>query len=163
MVSVYLPSDALLQHLPSYLGFSYLGRGVSLHGCSRKAQPLLLTLDRGISPHHRPSWPSVWDSSSRPSCARAARAPWTWSWSSRLPPLTSGLEEWGCSSRPLPLASGLGCGSSPPGRCPWPRTRGNSSSRSPWPWTRGSSSCRHPWPRTLGISSGPPALTSDAR
>ena len=33
MVSVYLPSDALLQHLPSYLGFSYLGRGVSLHSC----------------------------------------------------------------------------------------------------------------------------------
>ena len=45
MVSVYLLSDALLQHLPSYLGFSYLGRGVSLHGCSSKAQPLLLTLD----------------------------------------------------------------------------------------------------------------------
>ena len=39
--------DALLQHLPSYLGFSYLGRGVSLHGCSSKAQPLLLTLDEG--------------------------------------------------------------------------------------------------------------------
>ena len=47
MVSVYLPSDALSQHLPSYLGFSYLGRGVSLHGCSSKAQPLLLTLDEG--------------------------------------------------------------------------------------------------------------------
>ena len=45
MVSVCLPSDALLQHLPSYLGFSYLGRGVSLHGCSSKVQPLLLTLD----------------------------------------------------------------------------------------------------------------------
>ena len=45
MVSVCLPSDALLQHLPSYLGFSYLGRGVSLRGCSSKAQPLLLTLD----------------------------------------------------------------------------------------------------------------------
>ena len=45
MVSVCLPSDALWQHLPSYLGFSYLGRGVSLHGCSSKAQPLLLTLD----------------------------------------------------------------------------------------------------------------------
>ena len=30
MVSVCLPSDALLQHLPSYLGFSYLGHGVSL-------------------------------------------------------------------------------------------------------------------------------------
>ena len=47
MVSVCLPSDALLQHLPSYLGFSYLGRGVSLHGCSSKAQLLLLTLDEG--------------------------------------------------------------------------------------------------------------------
>ena len=47
MVSVYLPSDALLQHLPSYLGFSYLGCGVSLHGFSSKAQLLLLTLDDG--------------------------------------------------------------------------------------------------------------------
>ena len=45
MVSVCLPSDALLQHLPSYLGFSYLGRGVSLHSCSSKVQPLLPTLD----------------------------------------------------------------------------------------------------------------------
>ena len=44
MVSVCLPGDALLQHLPSYLGFSYLGCGVSLHGCSSKVQPLLLTL-----------------------------------------------------------------------------------------------------------------------
>ena len=42
-----LPSDALLQHLPSFLDFSYLGLGVSLHGCSSKAQPLLLTLDEG--------------------------------------------------------------------------------------------------------------------
>ena len=47
MVSVCLPSDALLQHLPSGLGFSYLGRGVSLHGCSSKAQLLLLTLEEG--------------------------------------------------------------------------------------------------------------------
>jgi len=47
MVSVCLPSDALLQRLPSYLGFSYLGRGLSLHGCSSKAQPLLLTVDEG--------------------------------------------------------------------------------------------------------------------
>ena len=47
MVSVCLPSDALLQHLPSYLGFSYLGLGVSLHGYSSKVQPLLLTLDEG--------------------------------------------------------------------------------------------------------------------
>ena len=47
MVSVCLPSDALSQHLPSYLSFSYLGQGVSLHGCSSKAQLLLLTLDEG--------------------------------------------------------------------------------------------------------------------
>ena len=47
MVSVCLPSDALSQQLLSYLGFSYLGREVSLHGCSSKAQPLLLTLDKG--------------------------------------------------------------------------------------------------------------------
>ena len=47
MVSACLSSDALLQHLPPYLGFSYLGCGVSLHGCSGKAQPLLLILDEG--------------------------------------------------------------------------------------------------------------------
>ena len=47
MVSVCLLTDAPLQPLLSYLGFSYLGRGVSLHGCSSKAQPLLLTLDEG--------------------------------------------------------------------------------------------------------------------
>ena len=47
MVSVCLPSDALSQHLLSYLGFSYLGHGVSLHGCSSKAQLLLLTLEEG--------------------------------------------------------------------------------------------------------------------
>ena len=47
MVSVCLPSDALSQHLLSYLGFSYLGHGESLHGCSSKAQPLLPTLDEG--------------------------------------------------------------------------------------------------------------------
>ena len=32
-----LPSDALLQHLPSYFGFLLPWRGVSLHGCSSKA------------------------------------------------------------------------------------------------------------------------------
>ena len=47
MVSVCLPSDALLQHLKSYLGFFYLVHGVSLHGCSSKAQLLLLTLGEG--------------------------------------------------------------------------------------------------------------------
>ena len=47
MVLVFMPSDALSQHLLSYLGFFYLGCGVSLHGCSNKVQPLLLTLDEG--------------------------------------------------------------------------------------------------------------------
>ena len=47
MVSVCLPSDALLQHLPSYLFFSCLECEVSLRDCSIKAQPLLLTLDKG--------------------------------------------------------------------------------------------------------------------
>ena len=47
MVSVCLPSNALSQHLLSFLGFSYLGLGVCLHGCSSKVQPLLLTLDEG--------------------------------------------------------------------------------------------------------------------
>ena len=47
MVLVCLPSDALLQHLPSLLGFSYLECGVSLYDCPSKAQPLLLTLDKG--------------------------------------------------------------------------------------------------------------------
>ena len=63
MVSVCRPFDALLQHLPSYLGFSYIGHGVSLHGCSSKVQPLLLTLDevtppdleRGVAPLSLPA------------------------------------------------------------------------------------------------------------
>ena len=47
MVSVCLPSDAVSQHQLSYLSFSYLIRGVSIHGCFSKAQPLILTLDQG--------------------------------------------------------------------------------------------------------------------
>ena len=47
MISVCLPSDALLQHLLSYLVFSHLGHGVSFHGCSSNVQPLLLTLEEG--------------------------------------------------------------------------------------------------------------------
>ena len=74
MVSVCLPSHALLQHLPSYLGFSYLGRGASLHGCSSKAQPVLLTLDEGYLLTAALPGPLTWDSSSRPSCTRAATA-----------------------------------------------------------------------------------------
>src|SRR5574341_640197 len=121
MVSVCLPSDAFLQHLPSYLGLSYLGRGVSLHGYSSKAQPLLLTLDkgyllttalpdlqcgiaplgppppaqplllgRGVGPPSRRPWPQVLGRGvPPPSCC-----PWP--------------QAWGWSSKPQPLASGMG-------------------------------------------------------
>ena len=65
----------------------------------------------GVSPHRCPSWPSMWDSSSRPSCARVAMAPWTCGCSFPPPPLASGLGAWSSSSRPPPQ----------------PRTRGSSS------------------------------------
>ena len=67
MVLVCLPSDALSQHLPSYLGFSYLARGVSLQDCSSKAQLLLLTLAEVTPPDLEcgvaPLWPLVRPSS----------------------------------------------------------------------------------------------------
>ena len=92
MVSVCLPSDALSQHLPSYLGFSYLGRGVSVHGCSSKAQPLLLTLveitppdtEHGVAPlgPPAPAQPPFLGHG----VAHLSRLPlpWVWGSSSRL-------------------------------------------------------------------------------
>ena len=116
MVSVCLPSDALLQHLPSYLGFSYLGRGYLLHGCPAKHSCCSLPWMRGIS-CHSPFWPSMWDGFSRPSCARTATTPWTWGCSFRLPPLALGV------GLLLPAATpGLG-------HQPWPRSRGSSRPR----------------------------------
>ena len=116
MVSVCLPSDALLQYLPSYLGFSYLGRGVSLHGCSSKVQLLLLTLDeaylltaappdleRGIAPVGPPvpAQPLFLGHVVAP----PGRCPWP----------RVGIAPLGCSgavttwhSRPLPLTSDAG-------------------------------------------------------
>ena len=47
MVSECVPSDALSQHLPFTWVSLTLDVGVSLQGCSSKAQPLLLTLDEG--------------------------------------------------------------------------------------------------------------------
>ena len=98
VVSVCLPSDALSQHLPSYLGFSYLRSGVSLQGCSSKAQPLLLTLresylltasppdlERGVAPLSPP-------------VPTTATTSWTWGSSSRPPPRPW---TWGSSYRPL--------------------------------------------------------------
>ena len=129
-----LPSDALLQHLPSYLGFFYLGRGVSLPGCSSKAQLLLLTLDegylftailpdlqRGIAPLGPPA-------PAQPLLLRmllpAAGPGLGVGGSSQLPPLASGL-----GSLLRVTAPGLGREVSPSSCRPWPRvqTRGVSS------------------------------------
>ena len=135
MVSVCLPSDALLQHLPSYLGFSYLGCGVSLHGCSSKVQPLLLTLDKGylltaalpdlqhgIAPlgPPAPAQPRLLGHVVGP----PGHCPWprAWGCSSRPPPLASGVGVWGSSSRLFlrnrslvlsAAAPDLGCGVTP--------------------------------------------------
>ena len=57
--------DSLSQCLLSYLGFSYLGRGVSLHSCSSKAQPLLLTSEAGVGPLSRCPCPRAWGNSTR--------------------------------------------------------------------------------------------------
>ena len=62
----------------------------------------------GVSPHRLPSWPSTWDSSSRPSCARAATI------------LGRGLVL-------LAATPGLRHGVPPPGRRPWPQMRSSSS------------------------------------
>ena len=137
MVSVCLPFDALLQHLPSYLGFSYLGCGVSFHSCSSKAQPLLLTLDEGylltaaipdLQHGIAPLGPPV---PAQPPLRMLLLLP-------ACPGLGLGVAPQGGSSRSPPLASGarwlllatpdLGRGMSPPSRH-WPQTWGSSS----WP------------------------------
>ena len=148
MVSVCLPSDPLSQCLPSYLGFSYLGRGGSLHGCSSKAQLLLLTLDegylltatvpdlqRGIAPLGTPvpaqppllgllllaAGPSLWLGVASQGHRPWPRARGGFSW----PPLTSDAEcllpaatDLGCRIAPLCHRPDLGRGVSPPGRRP---------------------------------------------
>ena len=117
MVSVCLPSDALLQQLPSYLGFSYLGCGVSLHGWSSKAQPLLLTLDEGylltaalpdLQHGMAPLGPPAPTQPLVLVCGVAPPRRRSWP---RVPPLVSGAASdlgHGVAPRPLPLASGMG-------------------------------------------------------
>ena len=116
-----LPSDALLQHLLSYLGFSYLGCGVSLHGCSSKAQPLLLTLDEGyllitalpdlqcgialLGPP-APVQPQLLGRGVGPPVHRPCpRSCYCSSWPL---PLASGMGAWGRGVTPLVAAPGLG-------------------------------------------------------
>ena len=145
MVSVCLPSDALLQYLPSYLGFSYLGCGVSLHGCSSKAQLLLLTLDEGyllttappdLECRTAPLGPPAPTQPPLLGCGVVplAAAPGLGRW---VAPLS--CHPWpqrrGCSSLPLPLTLDVGSvllataprAWGPPGFCPWPWTWGSSS------------------------------------
>ena len=114
-----LPSDVLLQHLPSYLSFSYLGRGVSLHSCSSKAQPLLLTLDEGylltttipdLQCRIAPLGPPV------PAQPRLLRL--------LLPAASPGL---GCGWLFPAAAPGLGLRVAPQGHCPWLPARGGFS------------------------------------
>ena len=75
-------------------------------------------LRRGVSPHRCPSWPSTWESSSRPSCAPGSHSS-----------LDVGLV--------LPAtAPGLGRGVAPPGHCLWPPAWGRGvapPARSSWP------------------------------
>ena len=106
MVSVCLPSDALLQHLPSYLGFYYLRRGVSLHGCSSKVQLLLLTLDEGyiltaalpdfqhgIAPLGRPAPAQPWLLGH--GVGPPGHRPWLLAWGLLLPAAAPGLRRGG--------------------------------------------------------------------
>ena len=106
MVSVCLPSEALLQPLQSYLGFSYLGCGESLQGCSSKAQPLLLTLNEG---YFLTTTPPDLELGLAPLGHPAPVQP----------PLLGML---------LPAADpGLRLGVAPQGHCPWPQVRGGLS------------------------------------
>ena len=160
MVSVCLPSDALLQHLPSSLGFSYLGHGVSLHGCSSKAQPLLLTLDEGYL-----LTAAVPDRQ----CGIAPLGPPA----PVQPPLLGllllaagpGLRRGWLLPAAVP---GFGLGVAPQSHCPWPRARGGSSGSPPlasgarWLLPAAPDVRRGVFPpgchclRTLGSSSRPP-------
>ena len=102
MVSVCLPSDAVSQHLPSYMGFSYLGHGVSLHGCSSKVQPLLLTLDKGYL--LTAAIPDL-QCGVAPLGPPAPAQPWLLGRGVGPPGHRPWPRAWGCSSWPPPLAS----------------------------------------------------------
>ena len=99
MVLACLPSDALLQHLLSYLGFSSLGRGLSLHGCSSKPQPLLLTLEEVAPPD-----PERGVAPSSPPHAAAAPGPGV-AFLAVAPDLGRGIAPLGCSCDIAPWRS----------------------------------------------------------
>ena len=129
MVSVCLSSDAL----PSYLGFSYLGHGVSLHGCSSKAHPLLLTLEEEylltaappnlegeiapLSPP-APAQPPLLGHGVAP----LSRCPWPQAWGSSSQPFLRS-----CSLALSATTPDLGGGVALLGSRPWSRMWGSSS------------------------------------
>ena len=88
-----------LATLTILLGFSYLGLGVSLHGCSSKAQPLLLTLDEGYLLTAAP--PDL-------ECGMAPLGP----------PVPTQLLFLGRGVAPLAAAPDLERGVAPPSHCP---------------------------------------------
>ena len=117
MVSVCLPSDVLLQHLLSYLGFSFCGRGVSLHSCSSKAQSLLITLDEGyllttalpdLQHGIAPLGPPV--PVQPPLLGHGVGPPGSCPWP----------RAWGRGVSPLSRPPDLGRGVAPPAHRPWP-------------------------------------------
>ena len=133
---------------------SYVGRGVSLHGCSSKLQPLLLTLDEG---YLLTATPSDLECGIAPLGPPGPGQPLLLGGGVAPPGRHPKPQAWGRSSRPLPLASGVGLvlpaatpglrrGVGPPGRGPWPRAWGSSS----WPFL---------YRRSLALSTAAP--TSD--
>ena len=94
--------DALLQHSPSYLGFSYLECRMSLHSFSSKAQPLFLTLDEG---YLLTAAPPDLEHGVAPLGPPAPAQPLLLGWGVALPGRCPWPRTWGRSPR----------------RCPWPR------------------------------------------
>ena len=109
------------------LGFSYPGRGLSLHGCSSKAQPLLLTSDEGylltaappdfehgIAPlgppmPTKPRLLGLLLPAAAPGLGRRVvpqgHRPWPWTW---VAPLGCSCAVAAWHSQPLPLTSDVG-------------------------------------------------------
>ena len=115
----------------SYLGFSYLGREVSLQGCSSKAQPLHLTLEegyvlstalpdlqRGIASPGPPVPAQPWLLGC--GVGPPGHRPWPWAWrsSSLLLPLTLSAVPAPSQSGTLGRCPDLGCEVTPLGRRP---------------------------------------------
>ena len=110
------------------MGFSYLGCGVSLHGCSSKAQPLLLILDEGYL--LTAALPDL-QCGIAPLGLPAPVQPLLLGCSSQLPALASGV---GGSPQLPPLALGLGwlLRVTAPGL----GLRVAPQGHGPWPWAR---------------------------